>query len=208
MRKQMIKVLDWPLAGNKVTLAILLISFFLGSFAACILVSRIDGADNGILNQYFSDYFSALRSAEDIHPELWSLFWDVFCWPLLIVVLGISPIGLLCIPVVFLARGFLLSFSIAALFRVLGGSGLLIAFSIFGISGAVCVPILFVLGIRCFVLSGAVTKRLCGTGKTHALLNQADIVCIVICIAGLCAGLLVEYCLVPNLLLYFSNIIY
>lgn len=208
MRKQMIKVLDLPSAGSKVTLVILLFSFFLGSFAACILVSRIDGADNGILNQYFSDYFSAIRSAEDINPDLWLLFWDVFRWPLLILLLGVSPIGLLCIPVVFLARGFLLSFSIASLFRVLGSSGLLIAFSIFGVSGAVCVPILFVLGIRCFVLSGVVTKRLCGAGRTHVSLNRADIVCIVICMAGLCAGLLVEYCLVPDLLLYLSNIIH
>lgn len=203
----MIKVWDLPSSGSNLVLVILSAAFFLGSVAGCVLVPRISGLGSGALSEYFSEYLSALHSGAGIEPDIPSLLWDIFRWPLFVVAFGITPLGLLGIPVLFLVKGFLLSFSIASLFRMFGTYGLLLALSVFGVSGIVCLPTLFVLGIQAFLVSGAMAGRIFGESRTLPLFQRTDIVRYIICFIALCIGFLIEYYFVPNLLVFISGFI-
>lgn len=207
MRKQKIKAVDLPSSGGNLILIVLSAAFLLGSFAGCALVSRISGLGSGALSDYFSDYLSVLNSGAGLEPDLLSLIWDVFRWPLFVIAFGITPLGLLGIPVLFLLKGFLLSFSIASLFRMFGTYGLLLALSVFGVSGIVSLPAFFVLGIQAFGVSGAMAGRILGDNRMLPLFQKADIVRYASCFGALCIGLFIEYYFVPNLLVSISGFI-
>lgn len=207
MRKQKIKVVDLPSSGSNLILIILSAAFLLGNFAGCVLVSRISGLGSGALSEYFFDYLSALNSGAGLEPDMLSLLWDIFRWPLFVFAFGITPLGLLGIPVLFLMKGFLLSFSVASLFRMFGTYGLLLALSVFGVSGIVCLPAFFVLGIQAFGVSGAMAGRIFGDNRTLPLFQKADIVRYASCFGALCIGLFIEYYFIPNLLVFISGFI-
>lgn len=203
----MIKVWDLPSPGSNLVLVILAAAFFLGSFAGCVLVSRISGLGSSALSEYFSEYLSALHSGAEVKPDIFSLLWDIFRWPLFVVAFGITPLGLLGVPVLFLMKGFLLSFSIASLFRMFGTYGLLLALTVFGVSGIASLPAFFVLGIQAFLVSGAMAGRIFGDSRTLPLFQKTDFVRYVSCLVSLCIGLLIEYYIIPNLLTFISSLI-
>lgn len=110
---------------------------------------------------------SSRRSGGEITaPALASLVWDTVRWPLLALLLGFTALGLLGLPLLFAVRGFLLAFSIASFVRLFGGAGCLLALLVFGVSGALSVPVLFVLGVQGLLAARVLAGRVWGMGKT------------------------------------------
>lgn len=109
---------------------------------------------------------SSRRSGGEITaPALASLVWDTVRWPLLALLLGFTALGLLGLPLLFVVRGFLLAFSIASFVRLFGGVGCLLALLVFGVSGALSVPVLFVLGVQGLLAARVLAGRVWGMGK-------------------------------------------
>lgn len=109
---------------------------------------------------------SSRRSGGEITaPALASLVWDTVRWPLLALLLGFTALGLLGLPLLFAVRGFLLAFSIASFVRLFGGAGCLLALLVFGVSGALSVPVLFVLGVQGLLAARVLAGRVWGDGK-------------------------------------------
>lgn len=197
MRKRMGKLWDLLSSGRVAALLLLSSAFLLGGLAGCLLAKRAGGAGADALNDYLQGYLSAAGTADVARPGALCVLWQVVRWPLLAVVLGLTPVGLPGIPLLFLARGFLLSFAIASFFRVLGLSGLAMAFALFGISGLISVPVLFVLGVQSFLSAGAVTGRLLGESGRLPLLDRGCLLRCCVCAVSLCGCGLIEYCGVP-----------
>ena len=80
---------------------------------------------------------------------------------------GFTPTGLLGLPILFAARGFLLAFSIASFVRLFGSTGCLLAFLVFGITGAVAFPALFVLGVQSLLAARVLASRFLGRGNVR-----------------------------------------
>lgn len=111
------------------------------------------------------DFFAPLRRGRLQRLRLASLVWDTVRWPLLALLLGFTALGLLGLPLLFVVRGFLLAFSIASFVRLFGGVGCLLALLVFGVSGALSVPVLFVLGVQGLLAARVLAGRVWGMGK-------------------------------------------
>lgn len=206
MKKHVVKVWDLPSSGTGAVLLILSVAFFLGGLAGCLLADRVGGSGSEALADYLKGYLSSVYSENVIKPDILALLWETVRWPLFALALGLTPLGLLGVPILFLVRGFLLSFSIASFFRVLGVEGLILAFVIFGITGLIALPVFFVLGIQSFLSAGAITGRLLGESRKQMLIDRIALLRCGMCAAALCASAFVEYCVVPVLLGSLSGI--
>lgn len=200
MGKRVVKIWDLPSSGSTAALLILSAAFFLGGLAGCLLADRVGGSGSDALSDYLEGYLSVAYSSGAVRPEVLPLLWEIIRWPLLAVALSLTPLGLLGIPILFLARGFLLSFAIASFFRVLGTLGLALAFVVFGITGLICIPVLFVLGVQSFLSAGAMIGRLIGESRRSPLFDRMDLLRCGVCTAALCVCGFIEYCVVPVLL--------
>lgn len=200
MKRRVLKVIDLPSSGGTAVLVILSVAFFVGSLAGCVLVNRVGGNGEVALEEFLEGYLSVANAGDLTRPNALTLVWETIRWPLFIVLLSVTPLGLFAIPVLFLVRGFLLSFSISSFFRVLGASGIALAFVLFGVTGVLYVPVLFILGVQGFLMSGVMTGRLMGEGRKRSLLDRTVLLRCGICAAVLGGCCLLEYHLVPLLM--------
>lgn len=200
MGKRVVKVWDLPSSGALAALVILSAAFLFGSLAGCLLIKQVGGDGSEVLADYLQTYLSAALAGQMPKPEWFTILWDTIRWPLLVFALGLTPLGLLGIPVVFFVRGFLLSFAVASFFRVLGGYGLAFAFTVFGVAGIICIPVLFFLGVQGFLCAGALTGRLLGESKKCLFPDRMILLRCGVCVAALFVCCFVEHSVVPVLL--------
>ena len=174
---------------------------FVGGVTGCLLASCVDGSGREQLSAYVDSFLrSAITDGLEL-PSLAAQIWDMMRWPLLALLLGFTALGLLGLPLLFAVRGFLLGFSIASFIQLFGSSGCLLAFLLFGLSGAISVPVLFVLGVQSF----AAARGLAGyTGQNNraarlpygrAYLRRCGL-----CALALCVCVLLERVAVPPLI--------
>lgn len=195
-----------PLAGTQDTtrggilpaLAVCSVCFFLGGCLGCGLAARISGVGLESLTAYISSFLDAAKGGGLAAPSLVSVLWSCVRWPLLALLCGFSVLGLLGLPVLFSVRGFLLAFSIASFVRMLGGAGCLLAFFLFGISGALSVPVLFFIGVQSFLSAGWRTAGSHQRGWPEAF-GKTWILRCAVCAALLAVCVMLEYLAVPAL---------
>jgi hypothetical protein len=197
MGKRVGKLWDVLSSGRCAALLLLSAAFLLGGLAGCLLAARAGGAGAEALSAYLQGYLAAADADGVARPDVLSVLWQLVRWPLLAAALGLTPLGLLGIPLLFLVRGFLLSFAIASFFRVLGVSGLVMAFALFGLTGLLSVPVFFILGLQSFLSAGAVSGRLLGESRRLPLLDRAFLPHYCACAVALCGCGFAEYCGVP-----------
>lgn len=205
MKKRVVKLVDLPSAGVVPVLVILSIAFLVGGLAGCVLTNWSIGDGSAALKEYLAGYVDAARAGELDRPEWIAVFWDQLKWPLLVFILGLTPVGLLGIPVLFLAQGFLMAFSAAAFFRVYGFLGLSMAFVIFGVTGLLSLPVLFLLGVQGFLCSGMLAGQMSGEGRRKTLFSRAFVLRCAGCAAVLCVCSVLELYWIPGLLGAFSG---
>lgn len=193
MRKNVLKIWDLPSSGTTAALIVLAVVFFIGGLAGCALAGRTEDGGAAALNGYLDGYLNVAASDEIARPEFFFLLWKAIRWPLFAILLGFTPIGLIGVPVLFLVRAFLLSFSIASFFHVLGPKGLFFAFLVFGITGLVYIPILYVLGTQSFLSAGLIVGRITGENRRYAGIKRSDVFCCCICFVILIACSFIEY---------------
>ena len=152
MEKQVRQGWDVPPEQSGAVLALSL-AFLVGGLLGLLFVGLADGGGARELEHYLRDYLRLVQEGRQS-----GLFWAALRdrWGALIPVLllGLTPLGLLGIPAVLGYRGFQLAFSAACFCRVFGGAGLLPAFVLFGIPALIWCPVLFLAGSRAFCRAG------------------------------------------------------
>lgn len=199
MRRPVAGIWDVPSVGVLPALAATAAFFFLGSLAGCVLASYVGGGGNDSLTSYLQGFLTAAKAGGVAAPALLPLLWETMRWPLLAVLLGFTALGLIGIPILFSIRGFLLAFSIASFVRMFGGNGGVLAFLVFGVSGFIAVPALFVLGVQSLVASRGLAGRVLGDGRKNSPYGRAYFLRCAICGGALCVCVLLEYLAVPAL---------
>ena len=124
-------------------LPILFVLFLLGAAVGAFCV--FTGKPEEELSAYLLEYCAALGDGA-VGISFFSAFWDCLRWPLLTALLGFTAVGVVGIPVLFAARGFLLSFAVCTFGSVLGQKGIVIAAVLFAVSVLFVLPVLFILG--------------------------------------------------------------
>ena len=185
-----------PSAG--MALAVCSVCFFLGGLAGCMLAFRVSGGGSESMDAYIGGFLDAAGKGVLAAPPLLPLAWSCMRWPLLALLLGFTAAGLLGLPVLFAARGFLLAFSIASFVRTIGAAGCLLSLALFGLTGAVSVPVFFVLGVQSFLSARDLAGRF-GSANRAVLCGAAYFRRCGVCAAALVLCAALEYLLVPTL---------
>ena len=113
--------------------------------------------------------------------------------------LGFTALGILGLPLLFSVRGFVLAFSIAAFVRMFGGTGGVLAFLLFGVSGLVSAPVFFILGVQSLGAAQALAVRFLGDGRRNPIYGKTYWLRCGWCAAALCLCVILEYLAVPAL---------
>lgn len=190
---------DRLLAGQLPALVVCGTAFLLGGLVGCLLAACVDGMGSDALRTYLEGFLTAAGNGMASPPALGPMVWQVLRWPLMAVALGFTALGVVGVPVLLAARGFLLSFSIAAFVRIFGDAGRLLAFLVFGVPGCVAVPVLFVLGVQSQLTAARLARRGPGEGRRGGLCGRAFFVRCGLCACGLGVCMLLEYLAVPAL---------
>lgn len=201
-RRRVARVLDLPWAVWVPGLLVLGVCFLLGTVAGCLWAGGV--AENGgeTLAAYIEGYLSAARSGTLTVPSVFSVLYESFRWPVLTVLLAFTAAGVLGIPILFAVRGFLLSFAVASFVRVLGGAGSILAFLLFGLTGLMTVPVLFVLGTQGFTACCVLASRLLGERRKSVCVVYGRVYFLRcgLCAAALLFCVFLEQTIVPSLL--------
>lgn len=182
-------------------LSVLCLFFALGVILGFLFAKEISQTENSALFLYMEEYLSAVRNGNFTLPGILPVLWETFRWPLLVVLLSFTAIGFLGIPVVFIVRGFLLSFAVAAFVRVFGGIGVVLAFLLFGITGALSVPVLFVLGVQGMMACRDLAMGLTGEKRGGRIYDRAYWGRYGLCAFLLLCCVCLELVVVPSLLM-------
>lgn len=188
-----------PLAEQWPALAAVSAFFFAGGLIGCIAAAHVEGGGLDSLTAYLQGFLAAMGGEGAPAPAVLPLVWTALRWPLLAVLLGFTALGLVGVPLLFAVRGFLLAFSISAFVRMFGGAGGLLAFLLFGVTGLISVPVLFVLGVQSLTAARSLAGRFLGEGRKGACYGKEYWVRCGWCAAALCVCILLEYLAVPAL---------
>lgn len=195
MRKPIKRVLKGMDRSAATALAVLSAAFFGGGLLGCVLAAGMDSGGDSL-----ADYLRQFLSlAGEQAPPLAGVVWDSVRWPLLVFSLGFTTLGLLGIPLAFAVRGFLLSFSIASFVRSFGERGEILAALLFGVSGILATPVLFVLGVQGLTASRCLASRVLGDGRWIRPYDRGYFFRCGLCAAVLCVCIFLEYALIPAL---------
>ena len=207
MRRAVAGVWDVPVESGGTTLAAIGICFFLGSVAGCLLAAAAGGSGAESLRTYLQGFLSAAGEGSVQPPALLPLMWEVLRWPILTVVLGFTALGVLGIPILFSVRGFLLSFAVSSFVRMFGSEGCFAAALIFGVSGAVSIPALFVLGVQGLAASARLAGRTIGESRRTSPFGRAYFMRCGMCAGAFCVCILLEYLAVPTLVAWAAGML-
>lgn len=186
-------------------LAILSVSFLLGLLLGCFWASSISDAEGSALASYIQGYLEAAQNSSFASPDLLSVLWETIRWPALVFMLSFTAAGLAGIPIVFGVRGFLLSFAAASFIKALGGTGILLSFLLFGITGAFSFPVLFVLGTQGMGACHSLAIRLMGSRRKKTIYGKGFFFRAGICAAVLVCCVCLEQTLIPSLMMVWAG---
>lgn len=202
-KRQFTSLLDMRSGGMLPALVVLSCAFLLGGLIGCGLAASVTGGANDSLTAYVQDYLAAARTGAAQSPALLPLVWEVARWPLLAILLGFTALGVMGIPILFLIRGFLFSFAVASFVRMFGALGGGIAFLLFGVSGLLAIPVLFILGVQGFWASCALAGRTLHSGKRDPVYDRVYFLRCGICSGVLALCVVLEYAAIP---VFISNV--
>ena len=142
----------WALRGLEELRALgsITLCFALGSAAGCWCSAVLEQEGTEALRGWLTDYLTVSRSAGGGGRWL-SVLWQMLRMPLMLTLLQYTVLGMLFIPLLMLARGFLLSFAVTGFVRAYAWRGLLCALLLFAPLGMVELSALFVLAMGGFL---------------------------------------------------------
>jgi len=126
------------------SLALIAAAFLLGAVTGSIIAMTV--ADGGELTTFFGDMVEGARDGV-LRNSFWRVLLPNLLWPGLILLFSFSPIGLVGIPACIFAKGFLVSYSVSAIFRALGLDGIWLALTAIGFPNFVYIPALVIVSI-------------------------------------------------------------
>ena len=188
-------------------LVVLSIAFLIGGVVGCVLVVLSGDAGMDELSRYLVDYLTLSQDGQ-LSRSLWPVLWGQMKYLLAALILGLTALGMAGFPVLFVVRGFFVSFPAACFCRVFGMRGLFPAFILFALPALLWAPALFLMGVSGFLSAQQLLRRALGEGRGGLSLGGGAYWSRV----GLCAGLalaagFLEYWVVPVLLRETAHVI-
>lgn len=169
--------------------------FFLGGLLGFFFAGLVAGEGEVGLSAYFLAYLQAVEEGNG-RGQLATVVWGNLKFPLLAFFMGFSFLGTVGLPLLFGVEGFIFTFSISTLCRVLGVSGLIPAFLLFGLPALLWSPLLFLLGLQSFHSA----MQLWGRGRSDLAFPRGYFFRSALCFLGMFLCIAYEFLCLPGLL--------
>ena len=188
-------------------LLVCVIFFLSGGIVGTFSARSLDEAGTLALQLSMAGYIGQITEGMTIAPGFWSTLWVTGRDHLLVLFLGFSLLGALCLPLVAAVKGFYLSFSIAVFIRAFGTGGWPVAFALFGLGALITIPCFFILASQAFATSSNLGKTALGAGKLQAgtLYDRRYTTRIGFSALGILGAVLLELYLTPALVVWTSS---
>lgn len=188
--------------GPWIRLLLLALGFLAGLFLGQVLARQVGGDTSEELTRYLTGYFSLEQPPELSAKTIFSILVVYFRYPLLAFLLGFSSVGIVLLPLVSVAYGFFLSFSVCCFTAAFGHSGVLLALAVFGMRCAIALPCYFALAVPALEKSVALASFSLNRGArlSPPAYGRAWWVRFGAVAAVLATGVLVEMLVSPRLL--------
>lgn len=145
---------------------LLLAGFFsAGVILGQVLSGKIPASTADELKRYLKDYFKLSDRGDFTIKSFLSSLLLYFRYPLLAFLLGFASVGVILLPMVSVAFGFFLSFSVCCFTAVFGGKGVLLALTVFGLRCLITLPCFFLIAVPSFQNSVTLSASSFGRGK-------------------------------------------
>lgn len=188
--------------GFLLRLLFLALLFSAGVILGQVFAGRVPAGTDRELERYLKDFFSISQGRTLSGRECLSALLIYFRYPVLAFLMGFASVGILLLPVLTVAYGFFLSFSVCCFTASFGGEGVLLALSVFGLRCLVTLPCYFVLAVPSFQNAAALAAMSFGRGKRVLPVRYGSAWWLRLCIVAmiLLAGTLADLFLGPGLL--------
>lgn len=180
-------------------LGVLTLSLCVGGLIGVLFAASVAGEGGELLVNYLTAYFQ-LAAEEGVSANFFSILWEQGKLPLCALVLGFSSLGLVGLPILFGVRGFLLTYSVACLWRIFGTNGLIAAGFLFGLTALITLPALFVLGVQGLRGSFGLLRRSVGIHSAPLPYGGDYLICCGGCALAVGIAVVIEWAVVPVLL--------
>lgn len=189
-----------PIEKSRAELLLLCGFFLLGLLLGRLACGLVTEENIDQLRAYLLHYSEIAQNPTDAVASFVSLFRTYYRYPVVIYLLGFTAAGVALIPVVCMAQGFFLSFSIQCFAKAFGRNGVTLALSAMG------VRCLFTVPCTLFLAMCAAANALQRLGDNKGLRGQSgqkNINCVMRllgCFLLLLIGVIIELLLVPRLM--------
>ena len=145
---------------------LLLAGFFLfGLFLGQVFSGRIPEATAEELTRYLTDYFYLKEDAGYSGKAFLSALLIYFRYPLLAFLLSFASLGVLLLPLLTIAYGLFLSFSVCCFTAVFGTGGVLLSLAVLGIRCLIALPCYFLVATPALGFSISLASVSLGKGR-------------------------------------------
>lgn len=194
--------------GDETLGLILCLIFFAGGiFGGTFSAAALEESGTAALYNSMSGYIGQIAESVYAPFGFWQVLWDTIRVHLLVIFLGFSLLGVLCLPIVAAVRGFSLSFSITAFIRAFGAGQWSLAAVLFGTRAIITIPVLFVLLVGSFSVSAQLGRALFFRGNAvtaGALYNRNFAKRVALSMAALFFAALLELYITPSLVAWLA----
>lgn len=160
---------QYPRQTVSVSRLLFLALFFLGGILlGQVLAGKVPDGTGDELTRYLTDYVYLYGQTAPEGRAFWETVVIYFRYPLLAVFLGFTSVGVVLLPVVAVAFGFFLSFSVSCFTAAFGGEGVLLALAVSGLRCALTLPSFFLLAVPSWQTSWALAGLSLGRGQRCA----------------------------------------
>ena len=160
---------QYPRQTVSVSHLLFLALFFLGGILlGQVLAGNVPDGTGDELTRYLTDYVYLYGQTAPEGRAFWETVVIYFRYPLLAVFLGFTSVGVVLLPVVAVAFGFFLSFSVSCFTAAFGGEGVLLALAVSGLRCALTLPCFFLLAVPSWQTSWALAGLALGRGQRCA----------------------------------------
>lgn len=176
--------------------------FLLGVSLSRALRGLVGQDEDLLLREYLLQYAGLMLQDEESAASILTVLWTYFRYPLLLFLAGLTAMGVVAIPLLWIVQGCSLAFSVACFTSAMGRSGVLLALVTFGVRSLFVLPCGLLLSL--WSLDGALQRfrergqrqrgKKKGPGSSQHYLRCA------VCFAVILIGVIVELSLVPKLL--------
>lgn len=140
-RRTVQRIKSAPSWDGLTQLAVLGTCFAVGAAGGFFMSAAV--GDNAELLDYLRQYFQSAARGEGVSPSIGAAVWDLVRWPAVVLLLGLTPVGVVGIPLVMGVRGFLLCYAATTFARLFHLPGMAAALTVFGVTVLIAVPVLF-----------------------------------------------------------------